>query len=322
MSRLPAAHLSAPMRTATYLFLPVLLASTLVAGETRVRVTADRANLRYPTADAVEVAGVVTAGQELTVLGPLEGNWVPVVPPDDVSAWVYGELVRKGRIVRDKTQLRAGPGLNFRIVGSLDHDTEIEPRGRLGDWLKIRLPPSLPVWISRRAVMAVTTSAPSDIVVLPPSVASGLLAALGDDSTNAAVTAAVTTATSPELPLPPVAPPAVTATTAVALVAAPAAQLPPELADRPLRPSPLQGRRVRFTGVVWSTPPGTYTVPAITGRLAARDRDGALVTLCLLLPPVPQPDLLGVQVSIEGPAWWLRNEPAPVVKPEKIMREK
>jgi uncharacterized protein YgiM (DUF1202 family) len=305
------------MRTATHILLPALLASALVAGETRVRVTADRANLRYPTAEAVEVAGVVTAGDELTVLGPLEGNWVPVVPPDDVSAWVYGELVRKGRIVRDKTQLRAGPGLNFRIVGSLDHDAEVEPRGRLGDWLKIRLPPSLPVWISRRAVMAVTTSTPPDIVVLPPAVATGLLAALGDGDTNAALTAAVHAATEPEgtgQP-PPAMGPAVPVAGTNAAVRLP---LPPELASFTPAAGLPQGRLLRYTGTLAPALPGGTLTPA-RFRVTGRDRSGGYVTFCLVLAPEAQlAPLSGRAVVIEGPTWWLKGESVPVVKAERV----
>ena len=120
------AYSDTTMRSIASILLPVLLATALTAAETRVCVTSDHATLRYPIANTVETACRVSAGQTLTVQGPLEGLWVPVVPPDDVSVWIYAELVRKGRVLRNKAQVRSGPGTTYKVVGSLMQDTPVE----------------------------------------------------------------------------------------------------------------------------------------------------------------------------------------------------
>ena len=169
-----------------------LAASPAAAQATRrVVVTAPIANLRPVAADNVEILAQIEAGRMLVPLGPASGAWVPVEPPDEVSVWIYAELVRDGAAVVDKAQIRAGPGLSYRAIGSVSRGTPIESRGRLGDWLKIRPPAGMPVWISRTAIAPASTNTPAPNLHLPPAVASGLIAALNATGT---VTAAATNA--------------------------------------------------------------------------------------------------------------------------------
>jgi len=299
------------MRSIPFILLPVLLATTLVATETHVRVTADHTSLRYQNADTVEVARVVSAGQELVIIGPPEGKWVPVVPPEDISVWIYAELVRKGQVVRDKAQVRSGPGLNYKVVGSLEHGTPVESRGRVGDWMKIKAPTGLLLWVNRTAIVVLPTSAPSALLPLPPAVATGLLSALTgntNDTAAATNTAEAVTATEP--------PPSATVVTGAVVRALP----PPEFADLPLAAIPLQGRRLRFTGILRASAPGATAAPNVLYRISGPDRSGGIVTFCHVLAPIAQLDALsaGARVTIEGPAWWLKGESVPVVKAEKV----
>lgn len=171
--------------------MPLLLLVACASAQTGtvVVVTSEKASLRVRNADNVEVAAQVTRGDRLNLIGPLEGVWVPVEPPDTVSYWIYAELVRQGHVIVNKAQVRSGAGLFHKTVGSIDSGTPIEVRGKLGDWLKIKPPPSLPVWISRNAVALAPTSAPPDMISVDPRLAPGLLAALAD--TNAAPTGVV-----------------------------------------------------------------------------------------------------------------------------------
>jgi hypothetical protein len=299
------------MRGMPSILLPFLLATTLAAAGTRVCVTAEHTNLRYQNADNVEVACVVAKGQELIVRGPLEGNWLPVIPPDDVSVWVYAELVRKGAIIRDKTQLRSGPGLNFRVVGSLNHGIPVESRGRLGDWLKIKPPESFPLWVSRTAIAVAPTSAVPDTLNLSPAMASGLLSALADDPAAGTITNdAAEAATAVHVLLP-----AQRESNTVVRV-----PLPVELVYLPLAASPLQGHRVRITGAVRASVPGTTLTSNVACRISGPDRSGGIVTFCHVLAPAPRLATLpaGTRVTIEGPAWWLKGEPVPVVQAETV----
>lgn len=309
------------MRSIPSILLPVLLATSLAATETRVCVTADHTSLRYQNADTVEVARVVSAGQELVVIGAFEGKWLPVVPPDDISVWIYAELVRKGQVVRDKAQIRSGPGLDYKVVGSLEHGTPVESRGRVGDWMKIKAPAGLSLWVNRAAIVVSPASAPPPpaLLPLPPALATGLLSALTTDNTNATAAAASTAeavaAAEPPAPLPP----ATVVTGAVAR-----ALPPPELADLPLAATPLQGRRLRFTGILRASAPGATAAPNVLYRISGPDRSGGIVTFCHVLAHTAQFDSLpgGAKVTIEGPAWWMKGDSVPVVQAEKVAEEK
>ena len=305
----------ASMRSIPSILLPVLLATTLAATETRVYVTADHANLRYQNADTVEVARVVSAGQVLVVIGPFEGKWVPVVPPDDISVWIYAELVRKGQVVRDKAQVRSGPGLDYKVVGSLEHGTPVESRGRVGDWMKIKSPAGLSLWVNRAAIAVAPVSAPPPpaLLPLPPALATGLLSAL-TDNTNAAAAAARTAETAAVAATEP--PPSTTVVTGAVVRVLP----PPELADLPLAATPLQGRRLRFTGILRASTPGATAAPNVLYRISGPDRSGGIVTFCHVLATTAQFDALpgGAKVTIEGPAWWMKGESVPVVQAEKV----
>lgn len=287
------------------ILLPAVLAASLAAGDTRVRVTAEHASLRLQNADTVEVACQVDAGQELTLLGPLEGTWVPVAPPEGVTFWIYAELVRQGRVVSNKAQVRSGAGLTYKVIGSLDRGLPVETLGRLGDWLKIKPPPTLPLWISRAAVVPVSDNDPRQIVTLSPSLASGLLTALG--SSNA--TAAATTR-DPNTPL--------NATGLPVRVVAPLPDLPPELRSFRLTQESLQGRRMRFVGTLRPVVPGATATPA-KFRLSGTDRSGGWVTFCHVIgPDVSLAPQTGRRVKIEGIAWWLAGESLPVLQAEQV----
>ena len=292
------------MRSMPTILLPVLLATALAAADTRVRVTVDHTSLRYQNADQVEVACVVPVGQELVVRGPLEGNWLPVIPPDDVSVWIYAELVRKGQVTRDKAQIRTGPGLNYKVAGSLDRGAPVELRGRQGDWLKIRPRFGFFLWVSRADVFATTNDVPPDSINLSPTLASGLRSALTDDTNGTtAVTDPVDTVPVPAQPEP--------GTSAVRLTP------PPELAALPLLASPVQGSRLRYTGTLRACLSGSTAAP-VQYRLTGPDRSGGIVTFCQVLAGTQLTMPAGTRVMIEGPAWLLKGESVPVVQAEHV----
>ncbi len=303
------------MRSLASILLPVLLTTAGIAVETRVRVTIDHTSLRYQNADSMEVACVVSVGQELVVRGPLEGNWVPVIPPDDVSVWIYAELVHKGLVVRDKAQVRCGPGLTYKIAGSLDLGTAVETRGRTGDWIKIRPLSGFSLWVSRLAIVASPTSGPPDSIPLPPTVATGLLSALTDDTNDTVTTTGTVIAVTAPLQILP------EAQTGTVV----RSTLPPELAALALTASSRQGCRIRCTGTLRASGPG-FTFAPVHYRLSGPDRSGGIVTFCHVLAPDSFAQLnaipLGTQVTLEGPAWMLRGESVPVLKVEKIVIER
>ena len=295
----------------TIFLLPVLLATAVVAAETRVHVTKDHTCLRYQNADSVEMACEVPAGQELVVRGPIEGSWVPVVPPDGVSVWIYSELVHKGLVVRDKAQVRSGPGLSYKVAGSLDRNTPVESRGRIGDWMKIKPPAGFSLWVSTTNISLASTNASPLELQIQPSMASGLLSALSDN-TNAVIAATGTVggASTQVQPVPDATPGSVARTP------------PPAALVAKLLNTPQQGRRLRCTGTLRACLPGATMAP-VSARLCGPDRSGGITTFCLLLPD-PQVDNLpaGTTVTIEGPSWLLTGESVPVLQVETLKLEK
>ena len=58
-------------------------------------------------------------------------------------------------------------------------------------------------------------------------------------------------------------------------------------------------------------------------RITGDDRDGGLRTFCFIIGDNAQCEAyLNELVTIEGPAWWLVNESAPVIKMDRLVQEK
>jgi hypothetical protein len=298
------------MRGIRHIFLLSLVAATCAgAAEIRVRVIVPHTALHVRGDEASDVLGQASANQELLATGPLNAKWISVMPPDDVVVWIYAELVHDGRIITDKAQLRSTAGLKGAIIGSVDKDTPVVSHGRLGDWLKIQSP--LPLYISRSAIELATNAVS---IRLPSQVATGLLSALGstnlppaDASTNALATNATASATTNIAPR----------------VEAPArATLPPELAGLKLVATPHQGTRVHATGTLRRVIKNSTATTALY-RITGNDRDGGLRTFCFIIGDNAQCEAyLNELVTIEGPAWWLVNESAPVIKMDRLVQEK
>jgi len=87
--------------------------------ETRpVTVTADRVNLRAAAREMAEVVGQVNEGTVLASKS-IGQKWVEIVPPETVNLWVHRDFVHDGIVATRKLNVRAGPGINFSVVGRL-----------------------------------------------------------------------------------------------------------------------------------------------------------------------------------------------------------
>ncbi len=295
------------MRAMQAVLAALFTAASLEAAAIRIRVTGDRVALRSRDNLQSEVLGLAAHGQELRVLEGLEGEWVRVEPPDEISLWIYAELVQDGVVTVDKAKVRGGPGLNYKDVGSLARDARVEARGRLGEWLKIKPPAGTSLWINRQyvepleapavtAVPVAATPRPEDPVV----------------GQNAAVAAPPEPAAPPALPDP-------LPEQAVEPVPAPSPR-PGALADQPLDPHRPQGVQARYTGELSAVGrlvlrrPGQF-------RLIQRDAQGRAVTLCYLVGPSEQlASARGATVRVEGPVWWIAGLPYPCVQAQRVVR--
>jgi uncharacterized protein YgiM (DUF1202 family) len=129
------------------------------AAATRARVSADNVNLRADQSLKSEVVGQVNEGDELPVVA-ISGKWVEIKPPEQISFWVHRDFVSGGEVKARNLRVRAGPGINYTIVGSLKRGDKVQPRGEFGDWLKIVPPSGTTLWVSRKLVEIVRPSQP------------------------------------------------------------------------------------------------------------------------------------------------------------------
>jgi SH3-like domain-containing protein len=295
----------------------VLLSAAAVcpaAGAARFfRATADRVNLRARPSDASEVVGQVMAGDLLMVAdGQATGEWVRVTPPPSVSLWIYGELVREGRVAVDKAQVRGGPGIQFKAVGQLRRGTPVECRGQVGDWMRIAPPEGSALWISRAYIEPLPPERPPEAEA-PPSLAEATPSA---EAPAAAADAAASVAALPPAggdTLPPPAP-----APAAAVVPA-AGEWPAALAGFAPDPRRAQGVPAVFRGTLSRA--GRRVAPRPWRyRIVMPGRRDAAAVLCHLAGLEGQlEELVGAPVEARGRAWHLRGEEPPVLTAECLV---
>ncbi|MDR2850048.1 MAG: SH3 domain-containing protein [Verrucomicrobiota bacterium] len=266
-------------------FAAALLAQGAGAGESiggaglRVRGTEARLPVYASTNAPLEAAGWLPGNTVLTVPGTLgEGPWVSVAAPDELNVWVYRELVREGRIAADKSQVRAGAGLAFPPVASLDRGAPVEVRGVFGDWLKIKPPPGVRFWVLRGQVE------PFEETPQPPR---GLYTALIDALTNDAPAEA-----------------------------AAAVEPPPELAGYRLDGAAAQGAFVVLSGTLdWG---GVDAVTAPFRIVTRDANGDTIPLGNLLAPELTYGPHIGERVTVDGTRWQVKGVGLPFIVPIRV----
>ena len=245
-----------------------------------------------------EAVAWLPADTLFTVRGPLNDvdAWVPVDAPDNVFVWIYRDLVRDGRVVADKSRVRAGAALTYPHVASLDRGERVEVRGSFGDWLKIKPPPGLNFWVLRDHVEPLAESSgeapaaeePALEALSPPAGESAILA-----FTNLLEAAVVQPSTSTPSPAPP-----------------------PELGGYVLEESPDQGKRVVVEGTLDWGGVGSVRAPFC---LVAKQPDGDMLPVChLLAPELTYGPHIGAALRVEGTRWRVKGSTLPVVLPSSM----
>ena len=139
----------------------------------KVMVLKNNTNLRAKAGLNFEVAGQAAVDQELTVKS-MDSKWVEVVAPTNIDFWVMGDYLKDGLVIcRRKVNVRAGPGLNFSIVGQVRNGDKVEVRGSHMEWIKIAPSEGCSLWVSRPLVEIVRQTQPSSVrapPVKPPPV--------------------------------------------------------------------------------------------------------------------------------------------------------
>jgi SH3-like domain-containing protein len=287
-----------------------------------VRVVGQRVNLRARADLKAEVVGQVADGDVLEARS-IQEEWVEVVPPESVDLWVHKDFVQGGKVAASELKVRAGPGINYSVVATLDRGTSVSVRGEFTEWLKIAPPSNASLWVSKgyvesgRAAKAPSPSAP----VTPPSES----ASVAPPPPGVAAPVSIP----PPPPLPPSAtsrprpppgtgmPVPVTTPRAVSVQPgrAPAVQPPPP--GLALIPFEGQGRAVQYDGVLKTV--GHLLSRPTRFRLVS-SAGNQLETLCYVYGNDSQLNtFLGRRLLIRGREYWVRGVQSSVVVPDQII---
>lgn len=274
------------------------------ADELVARIRSDRVNLRARPDTSSEVVMQANAGDRFTVV-TTQADWVALTPPDTVDFWAHRDFVKDGVSTVNKLNLRAGPGINYSIVGSVDRDTKLDVRGQFGEWVKLA-PTNGSLWVSRELVdivssvqaivppapVAVESAAPpaAESVPMPPAEAAPALGVF----------------TQPEESVRPIEP------------SRPSSQVAPVPSDLNLVPLEGQGQQVQRTGEL-------KPAPFLFGRPSAfrlvRKEGVQLVTICYVRGNTAQLNsLMSETLTIFGREYWVQGVKQPVVVLERIER--
>ncbi len=275
-----------------------------------VRGIQGRYALYAATNPPLEVIVWLPAETVLAVVGELtDAPWTPVKAPDTLSVWIYRDLVRDGKVLADKSLVRAGAGTAFRPLASLDCGTPVEVRGPYGDWLKIAPPPNMTFWVLRDQVEPLAEQPREiDAAQAQADLYSALLDAFSSrppaqpsdpDVSLDPTVPPDPAAPAPDLPVPPKPPRTV--------------PRPPELADFALDETAVQGERVTLRGTLdWG---GVDPISA-PFCLVTREPDGDTVPLCnLLAPEITYGPHIGADATVEGTRWFVKGARLPFVIP-------
>ncbi|MCS6771141.1 MAG: SH3 domain-containing protein [Kiritimatiellae bacterium] len=290
--------------------LAVILLAGAVAGDARsetvwARVRSDRVNLRARPDLQAEVVAQAHTGDRLAVRSEIEG-WVEIIAPESVDVWAYREFIRDGVVTVNKLNLRAGPGINYSIVGSLPAGSPVTIRGQFGEWLKVA-PTNATLWVSREFVEL--TSLTPDAEMAPE--AGGL----------------PERASSPEAPSPPSGPaepgeqesaPRIHSSVPPAEESGGAVILPSAPSDLRLVPLEGQGRFVKYEGEL---KPAPFLINRPSDFRLVRRQGVQWVTVCFVRGNTAQlKSLLNESLVIHGREYWVQGVRPPVVIVERIER--
>jgi uncharacterized protein YgiM (DUF1202 family) len=124
----------------------------LTAGPAVVAVGAGAVNVRAKAGLSGEVVARMTNGEPVTVIEEITlknskaeepSAWAKIVLPEKASAWVkssYIDPANKTVTAKPTLNLRAGPGENYSVVGSLQFGDPVKEIETKGGWTKVETP--------------------------------------------------------------------------------------------------------------------------------------------------------------------------------------
>jgi hypothetical protein len=258
--------------------------------------------LRSAPGSKAEIVFRAPRGTVLISRGTTVGDWLQVSAPGAVRVWVYGELVRDGKVAASRLLGRAGPGIKHAPVCEFRQGDVVRADEEKDGWLRTAPAGGCALWIVRSSVM------PADATRVPSS---------------------MPPAREPVEPVPVVrrSPAAGARTTvhavgarapAAAARTAGAAREAPLAADQ-LVDSREQGVKVSYegklrpSGIVWNRP-SRY-------RLVTYDEHGWAITICYVLADEEKlARLEDEDVTVDGQEYWVQGVKYSVVVPHRIAR--
>lgn len=127
-------------------------------------VTATILNVRSKPNAQSSITGKLTKNMKVEIISE-QGNWYKI-RYNNVTGWVSKQYItkaaakssstspQKGRITASSLNVRSGPSLHSKIVGTIKKGTEVEIIGANGDWYQIRYAKNKTGWASKRYIEA------------------------------------------------------------------------------------------------------------------------------------------------------------------------
>ena len=286
-------------------------------GTIPVRVTAHNVNLRAspnPTGDLLGQAGY----DDRLEARELGEEWVEIVPPASVEGWVKAEYVLRPQntIGANRVNVRAGCSINYNVIDTLPLGTPVEPVGELGEWLRIKAPPTARVWISRQFVDVVRPEEPAPAPE-PPSPPEPSRKTARSRTPAAPAPAPSPLPVAPATAVPTLPTPIVSPSVPETADAAPPGEIPvPAPKDLKLIPLSGQGRLTEVEGRLRAAP---LINEAPTRYRVVRWQNNRWQILCHVYGDAGKfRSLKDKQVRIRGREYWIQKAAAPVLVPDRI----
>lgn len=137
------------------------------AATTRAQITGDNVNLRAKDLPESEVVAQLNDGDVVEIKG-YSGDWAEIVPPQSADLWVSKDFIQDGVVQVKTLNVRAGPGGNFSIVGSLARGDTVSIRGEMTDWYKIVPPATCSLWVNKQYVGSPSKPGPVRVAGVEP----------------------------------------------------------------------------------------------------------------------------------------------------------
>ena len=290
------------MRKLTILITAILVCGAIPAISaqrvTTMKVSGERVNVRARPSLNAEVVGQLSDGQTVSVKS-IQNEWVEIVMPTTMDLWAHKDFVRMGTVQTKKLNVRAGPGINYNVVGVLQRGDQVIPRGEFGEWIKIAPPEAASVWIhqdyieraqrvdKKRAARRKRTVEPS--VVRRPVPVAVPAHTRASQTQPRVVVAAVDGGAESQLP-----------------------------ADWKLVPLEGQGKQVEREGILRQV--GFLFGRPTRFRLVRDDGNNTLVTICYVRGNRKQlDDWVGERLMLRGREYWIRESEYPVLIVEQMI---